>query len=822
MNPNDDKIRELFDKLEKIASKELELRRDISAFKEELMALRYAKSNFEPTASDPLKTKAATEEPPQKKEGREEVPPHLAAQRAGTYQENYQPNQQPNQQAEQNKREEAAQNASQSASQGANQSAAQTAKPIFNFEKFLGENLLNKIGILITVIGVLIGVKYSIDNDLISPLTRIILAYAFGAGLLGVGFWLKEKYAAFSAVLVSGSMAVLYITTFIAYDFYELLPQSFTFFLMLLFTAFTVLAALRYDLAVIAHLGLVGAYAIPFLLSDGSGKVHILFSYMALLNVGILIVSLFKNWKSLYYSAFLFTWLIFSGWLVGKYEYEKHFSLAFVFGLAYFFIFYLTLLAYKVRKAEMFGRLEVVMLLLNAFIYFGIGFYTIQSHPQGNELLGIFTLTHALLHFFVGVFLYKKELADKSLLYLVLGLVFVFITLTIPIQLDGSWVTMLWAAEAALLFWIGRSKKIVLYEQISYAVMWLAFFSIWQDWTFGIYDRYSFAETLENKMTPIFNAYFITAALFLVAFGWILWVRAKTASDASQQGILSLHFLSYSAPIIFLIVSYFTFFVEISLYFRQNYLESAFKIVDEIGTTYYNYDESIPKFSYIWLVNYTLLFACLLALLNWKRLKNTILAYLSALLGLTAGLVFLVGSLYFFSELLEQYLFESGQPTKESIFLSDASYIWIRYLSLPFMLGTLWLFFKKVRSSLFQFDLRKLYDAPLHIALVWLLSSELIYIMNYNGMQDSYKLGLSILWGCYALLIIGLGIWKNKKHLRLAAIGFFVLTIAKLFFYDLSQLTNIAKVVVLVILGLLLLVASFLYNKYKNFISDEK
>jgi uncharacterized membrane protein len=108
------------------------------------------------------------------------------------------------------------------------------------------------------------------------------------------------------------------------------------------------------------------------------------------------------------------------------------------------------------------------------------------------------------------------------------------------------------------------------------------------------------------------------------------------------------------------------------------------------------------------------------------------------------------------------------------------------------------------------------------VAIIWLLSSELIYIMKFNDLQGSYKLGLSILWGCYALLVIGLGIWKKKKHLRLAAIGFFILTIVKLLFYDLSQLTNIAKVIVLVILGLLLLFASFLYNKYKNFISDEK
>ena len=61
-----------------------------------------------------------------------------------------------------------------------------------DLEKFIGENLLSKIGIIITIIGVAIGAKYSLDNDLISPLARIILGYVMGLGLLGTGIRLKS------------------------------------------------------------------------------------------------------------------------------------------------------------------------------------------------------------------------------------------------------------------------------------------------------------------------------------------------------------------------------------------------------------------------------------------------------------------------------------------------------------------------------------------------------------------------------------------------------------------------------------------------------
>ena len=146
-----------------------------------------------------------------------------------------------------------------------------------NLEKIIGENLISKIGIAILVLGVGIGTKYAIEHELISPLTRIILGYLVGLGLLGFAMKLKKKYDNFSAVLLSGAMAILYFITFAAYNFFGLLPQTLTFVLMVVFTVFTVVASLNYNKQVIAHIGLVGAYAVPFLLSDGSeiGRAHV-------------------------------------------------------------------------------------------------------------------------------------------------------------------------------------------------------------------------------------------------------------------------------------------------------------------------------------------------------------------------------------------------------------------------------------------------------------------------------------------------------------------------------------------------------------------
>lgn len=202
------------------------------------------------------------------------------------------------------------------------------------------------------IIGVGIGAKYAIDNELISPLTRIILGYLMGLGLLGFALKLKKKFESFSAVLLSGSMAIMYFITFLAYSLYGLMPQSLAFIVMVIFTIFTVFAALKYDQQVIAIIGLVGAYSVPFLLSDGSGKVLILFSYMTLINIGILIIAFKKYWRLLNLTSFFATWLIFASWYFSSFNVSLHFNIGLTFLFIFFAIFYTAFLSYKLIKKK--------------------------------------------------------------------------------------------------------------------------------------------------------------------------------------------------------------------------------------------------------------------------------------------------------------------------------------------------------------------------------------------------------------------------------------------------------------------------------------
>ncbi|PKV50027.1 putative membrane protein DUF2339 [Aquimarina sp. MAR_2010_214] len=693
-----------------------------------------------------------------------------------------------------------------------------TPKKKSNLEKFIGENLINKIGIIIIIIGVAIGAKYTIEHDLIGPLTRIILGYLTGLGLLGIGMKLKKKYENFSAVLVSGAMTILYFITFLAYDLYGLIPQNLTFILMLLFTAFTVFAAIQYNKQIIAHVGLVGAYAVPFLLSDGSGRVVILFSYMAIINIGILIIAIKKYWKPLYFSSFLFTWIIFMSWYAGKYSIEEHFALGFVFLTTFFITFYLMFLVYKLRKKESFKTIDVILQLSNSFVFYGIGFSMLNNHEYGKELLGVFTLINAVIHFVVSVIVHRLKLADRNLFYFVSGMVLIFITIAFPVQLDGNWVTLLWAGEAALLFWIGRTKKVPIYEILSYPLWALTFFSLLHDWIV-VYYRYS--PTLpETKLMPVFNIYLMTSIICIVSFAFIYITHRKEKLSfpwPKQSWLYTM--LTIGLVLLLVCTSYFTFWIEIDSYWNQVYQDIDHQYISQniSSTEQYTVLSDTRNFKAIWLINYSLLFLVVLSFVNIKKIKNNALGYITLGFILFALFGFLTRGLFLLSELRVHYL-----ELKETEFSAEAfSHIGIRYLSFVFVGGLLFTFYKYVRQQFLGRTFKIAFEIILHCTLIWIVSSELIHWLDLSGYTETYKLGLSILWGVYALLLIVLGIWKRKKHLRVLAIIVFGITLIKLFFYDISHMETIAKTIVFLALGVLLLIISFLYNKYKHIIADE-
>uniref|UniRef100_UPI0025C31497 DUF2339 domain-containing protein n=1 Tax=Lacinutrix sp. TaxID=1937692 RepID=UPI0025C31497 len=379
-----------------------------------------------------------------------------------------------------------------------------------DLEKFIGENLINKIGILILVLGISYFVKYAIDKDWINEPARVGIGVLCGSLVMLIANKLRKKYAAFSSVLVAGAVAIFYFTIAIAFHEYKLFSQEVAFTIMVIITIFSCLVSLSYNRIELAVLSLIGGFAVPFMVSTGSGNYVVLFTYIIILNVGITLLAFYKKWNLVNTLAFIFTIILFGGWFaIDSTKEAPHYLGALLFAFAFYLIFVVTNIINNLRTKAVFTKTQLAILFAATVFFFTVGMVTLNGYRP--ELKGLFTAGLSILNLFFAWFLYKKFKLDKVAVYMLIGLTLTFITLAIPIQFKGNYITLFWAAEAVLLMWLAKKSSINSYRFASIIVHALAFLSLFIDWA----QKYNDEAILNIVINPIFGTgLFVVASLF--------------------------------------------------------------------------------------------------------------------------------------------------------------------------------------------------------------------------------------------------------------------------------------------------------------------
>jgi uncharacterized membrane protein len=317
-------------------------------------------------------------------------------------------------------------------------------------ENFIGLKLIHLVGIVVLVIGLSISVKYAIDKQLITEWARILLAYVAGIVLYGFSFMLRKKYQLFSAILFSGGMASFYFTTYAAFVYYGFFPFPVAFALMLLFTVFTIFEAIRYNRQEIAILGMVGAYGIPLLISANAERVDLFFSYMTIINLGIVFLSYRKKWELVGQIAMAISWIFFLGWSFNKYQ-AANFSMAFTFLLVIYFLFMANAMINRVTRKERLSLADVREVLVNNLaLYLGalLIFSPVKIEDNIDSITGVVALWVTLSALLTYVFFPEEVLLQKTIAMQAVILIVMFI----GFALTGLVVTLLWMAFAVVLF----------------------------------------------------------------------------------------------------------------------------------------------------------------------------------------------------------------------------------------------------------------------------------------------------------------------------------------------------------------------------------
>jgi uncharacterized membrane protein len=323
------------------------------------------------------------------------------------------------------------------------------------FEQTFGRNWLLIAGVIIMVFGVGYFLKYSFEQGWVSPTMRVLMAYVWGLVFLGGGELFRRKgYRNYGLTVAGGGVAVLYFATFAAYRIYELIPSLPAFGLMILTTALAISLAVIYDVLALAALGLAGGFLTPVLLSSGQDRPLALFSYLTLLNAGVLATAFVKRWPLLAQLGFIATYIVYGAWWDTRFAPEK-FAVAFVFLQLFFLIYALIPFLYELRENEASAGAgkSAFLGLANGFAAFAFSYSMLE--PYGMRWAALLSCAYAGAYLALAAQLARRGLREGPGFALMLGNASLYLSLAIPLLLSGAWITLFWAAQAAALLWIG-------------------------------------------------------------------------------------------------------------------------------------------------------------------------------------------------------------------------------------------------------------------------------------------------------------------------------------------------------------------------------
>ena len=329
-----------------------------------------------------------------------------------------------------------------------------------DWEQIVGGNWLARIGVVAIVIGTAFFLKLAFDNNWIGEPERVVLGILVGLAFLGASqYWLR-RYPVFGQALAGGGIGILYLSIFSAFVLFSLIGFYPAVGLLLLISCISAALALRHDSLALALIGIVGALLAPFILSgfeEGAdarvltGQSLHLIAHIIAVDLGVLVLSTFKNWRWLTLVALVGSLGAYGAWyaeygdIVG--HLVSHGSITIIFLI---FVAATSLFHFVWRRAP--KAYDFTLMVATSSAYFGISYGLLWD--DFRDWMGGFTLLLSL--FYGGIaylaFLRIREHANLALMSLAIALV--FLTIAIPVELDRSWIAVAWSTQGTVLVWL--------------------------------------------------------------------------------------------------------------------------------------------------------------------------------------------------------------------------------------------------------------------------------------------------------------------------------------------------------------------------------
>ena len=649
-----------------------------------------------------------------------------------------------------------------------------------DWEQTLGRNWFAIVGALAVVLGIGFFLKLAFDNNWINDTGRVALGVAVGLALLGGGEYAQRRVPRWAQPVTAGGAAILYLSIYAAFGLYELIPPDAAFALLAVVVAVASLLALRYESMVIGLLGVVGAFISPALLGPELSDIRLLGLYILLVDLGILGISTFRNWR----------WFTLVGW-VGSYG-------LFAYGLDYYPGFdpvpthivltgvFLTFAAatplFHILWRRRPGPADLSLMSLNATGYFVLTFLILWDGY--SEWFGLIAFSLSAFYALIALLALRRSGTSARVTVFSLGIAFVFLTIAFPLQLDGYSVAIAWSAQGAMFVWMGFylgrwQTRMVGLAVLALAVAHLVMFDFWVDL---------------DEFTPVLNGRFLTAAIVIAAFyavGIFYWRGREAHGQLDAE--------KFATPILLGIAN----LIALGLF--------SLEIIDYFDSRpYAEYLQSQDNLKFLSLTVLWAVYGSVVASVGLARGYTT--ARWAGLGLLSMAVLKLLG-------------FDAFNVDLDS--LTFIPILNIRFLAFAIVLALvsgLAFWFGRARDRLTQ---EEVYVFPTllvaaNFVTLWMLSQEVIHFFDSLGVKndDTYfnstHLSLTVLWAVYSMGVIGAGIAVRSRWVRLAGMGLLAVPVAKLFVFDVFLLDMEYRVAAFLTLGVLLLAMGLVYQRYSR------
>jgi len=629
-----------------------------------------------------------------------------------------------------------------------------------SLEEKIGKRWTVWVGVVILFLAVGFFVKYAIDNGWLGPTARVVLGTLFGLAMLMTGDrFLRRGWRALGEGLLGGGLAIIYLSLYAGFALYHLswFPTPAAFATLVMLTALGMALAVIDNALSLAVLAVLGGLLTPIMVSTGGDARDILMTYLLILDLGVLGVAFYQEWRWLDALAFAGTWLLFFGWFSSYYQ-SSALAPAMIWVSVFYLVFLVLPFAYHLRNGIPVTAERFVLALLNAAVAFAFA-YTILYH-QHPRALGFIALGISATTLVMGSLTRRRLPGDATTLFGFIALSVTFLTLAIPLELKAYGIFLLWAVEGPVLLYLGYRFRYFPVRVGGFIVLALAVVRL-----FAVHWPLH-----EGLFTPFFNVRFLSvislpAAIAAYTLIHDRWRREGNETDDTLKVVSG---IAAGLLAIFLVQTELGFWLDAT----GHRLAAGFVR------------------AVIWATG------GLLFMLVGLRIRRLIVQVVGVI-PLVAALIL---SIMMYGSQATYPLFFNPRFGAAVLVVLCGFFAWREI-------------FRQAASR----DLQQLLFALFEITLFLLLSLE-AYVNASRGIADYERarwvsqMALTITWGVYAIVLLAAGFRRLSRGMRYTALAIFGVTVAKLLFIDLATLDPPYRILAFFVTGLLILGASYLYH----------